>query len=129
MTNATMMTVDQFRALGERLFGYGWQTKMAEAFEVNPRTIRAYASGRDPVPGWLVADLAKMGGAGDAAQMRSALVLAEAALAEGQANVAGVADPDAEPTSVWAHPLRMVRRALGLDEKTGALAPTSADAS
>ena len=118
---ATTMNVDRFRAAGERAFGYGWQTKMADAFGVNPRTVRSYASGRDPVPSWLVAHLDKMNGASaDVALMRLALVAAEAALAEGQENVAGVADPDEDPDSVWATPLRMVRRALGLNEKTGA---------
>ena len=118
---ATTMNVDQFRAAGERAFGYGWQTKMADAFGVNPRTVRGYASGRDPVPSWLVERIGMMAApGGDAAQMRRALVLAEAALAEGQENVAGVADPDAETDSVWSTPLREVRRALGLNEKTGA---------
>jgi hypothetical protein len=41
-----------------------------------------------------------------------ALRLAEAALAEGQRNVAGTDDPNAEPDSTWAAPLRAVRAVL-----------------
>lgn len=36
--------------LAERLFGTGWQSKLARHIETNPRTVRRWASGEIPVP-------------------------------------------------------------------------------
>lgn len=44
------MTPDQLRAAGEALFGPRWQSDLAHALQVNPRTIRRWAAGSWPVP-------------------------------------------------------------------------------
>lgn len=45
------MTVAELREIGLKLFGYGWQTRIAEALGINPRTVRTWVAGADPVPG------------------------------------------------------------------------------
>lgn len=45
----------------------------------------------------------------DERELAAVLRKAERALAEGQRNVAGTDDPEAEPHSTWAEPLRDVR--------------------
>ena len=46
-----MMTVAELRAAGEELYGYGWQTRIAEALEIDGSTVRRWVSGAVPVPG------------------------------------------------------------------------------
>jgi hypothetical protein len=37
--------------IAERLYGYGWQTRLAEALEVDGSTVRRWVSGAVPIPG------------------------------------------------------------------------------
>ena len=46
------MSGDELRALAVKLYGdHGWQTKLAEALEVDTSSIRRWVSGAIPVPG------------------------------------------------------------------------------
>jgi hypothetical protein len=40
------MTPAELRSIGERLYGPRWQTKLARALPVSPRTIRYWLSGK-----------------------------------------------------------------------------------
>lgn len=40
------MTPAELRSHGERLYGPRWQTSLARALPVNPRTVRAWLSGK-----------------------------------------------------------------------------------
>ena len=44
------MTPNQLRKAGTELFGDNWQTPLAAALEVNPRTVRRYFAGDQPIP-------------------------------------------------------------------------------
>lgn len=45
------LTPEDLRALGEALFGrWGWQTRLAEALEVDGSTVRRWVSGAVPIP-------------------------------------------------------------------------------
>ena len=45
------VTLADLRLAGERLFGrWGWQTRLAEALEVDGSTVRRWVSGAVPVP-------------------------------------------------------------------------------
>lgn len=44
------MTAKQLTEIGEKLYGRGWQTRMAEALGVDPSTVRRWVSGAVPVP-------------------------------------------------------------------------------
>lgn len=39
------MTSDELRDIGERVFGYGWQTKLAAHLKIADRTVRRWAAG------------------------------------------------------------------------------------
>jgi hypothetical protein len=39
------MTPAELREIGEKLFGSMWQTKLARAMPVNPRTVRRWLAG------------------------------------------------------------------------------------
>lgn len=43
------MTPSELRSIGERVFGHGWQTRLAEHLEVSARTVRRWAAG-EPIP-------------------------------------------------------------------------------
>ena len=43
------MTPALLREAGELLYGDRWQTALADALAVNPRTVRAWYSGRYPI--------------------------------------------------------------------------------
>jgi len=43
------MHTDRFKEVGEDLFGYGWQTRLAGALGMDPSTIRRWVSGAVPV--------------------------------------------------------------------------------
>ena len=45
------MTPDDLREAGKKLFGYGWQTRLAKELEVDRRTVRRWVSGAVPIPG------------------------------------------------------------------------------
>ena len=45
------MTSAELKAAGERLFGRFWQTRLAEALDVDPSTVRRWVSGVVQVPG------------------------------------------------------------------------------
>ena len=49
-----------FRAGIERLWGYGAQTRAARHFEVSDRSVRAWVSGKTPVPSGVMAELRAM---------------------------------------------------------------------
>ena len=49
------MTPEQLAAIGEALYGYGWQSEMARRRGVSHRTVRHWASGRNRMPGDLAA--------------------------------------------------------------------------
>lgn len=52
------MTADELKLVGVALWGdYGWQTRMAEALEVDGSTVRRWVSGAVPVPGPVAAAL------------------------------------------------------------------------
>lgn len=44
------MTVNDLHAIGQYLFGGGWQTALADAIGVSDRNMRRWASGHLPVP-------------------------------------------------------------------------------
>ncbi len=45
------LTPDELRVVGEELFGrWGWQTRLAEALEVDGSTVRRWVSGAVPIP-------------------------------------------------------------------------------
>ena len=44
------MTPTELRAAGRLLYGDRWQTPLARALGVNPRTVRGWFSGRRPSP-------------------------------------------------------------------------------
>jgi hypothetical protein len=43
------MTPAELRRIGERLFGERWQTKLARALPVTPRSVRYWLSGKHPI--------------------------------------------------------------------------------
>lgn len=45
------MTPAALAKAGKKLWGYGWQTRMAEALNVDGSTVRRWVSGAVPVPG------------------------------------------------------------------------------
>ena len=45
------MTPAQLKKAGAKLFGYGWQTRMAEHLNVDGSTVRRWISGAVPIPG------------------------------------------------------------------------------
>lgn len=55
------MTPDELEKAGRKLFGEHWQTRMADTLEVNPRTVRRWASGESRIPpsvsAWLRCEL------------------------------------------------------------------------
>lgn len=46
-----------FIRLAEARWGYGWQTRAAEHFEVSGRTVRHWVAGQHPVPPGVLAEL------------------------------------------------------------------------
>lgn len=57
------MNVEEFRDLGQRAFGWGWQSRLARLLGINSRTVRKWASGDTPVPSWVEAALSGAYGA------------------------------------------------------------------
>lgn len=45
------MTPNDLAEIGLELFGYGWQTRIAEALEVDGSTVRRWVSGAIAIPG------------------------------------------------------------------------------
>lgn len=45
------MTPTELAQAGRELYGYGWQTKLAEELKVDGSTVRRWVSGAVPVPG------------------------------------------------------------------------------
>ena len=52
---STNMKAEELKAIGPKLFGFGWQTRMAEALGVEGSTVRRWVSGAVPIPGPAVA--------------------------------------------------------------------------
>ena len=50
MTERNPITIRQLARIGIILFGSGWQTHMAAALKVNPRTVRRWTIGEFPIP-------------------------------------------------------------------------------
>lgn len=44
------MTPAKLRAIGEQVYGHGWQTRLSEYLNVNDRTVRRWAAGGYPIP-------------------------------------------------------------------------------
>ena len=59
------MTLPEFRAVALALYGHEWQSPLARALGVTPRTVRRWASGESPLPGWLEEKLTGLAGARD----------------------------------------------------------------
>jgi hypothetical protein len=53
-------TIDDFKRVGEDLFGYGWQTRLAAALGVDGSTVRRWVGSALPVPPNVTAYLAMM---------------------------------------------------------------------
>lgn len=51
------MTAKELKDLGPKLFGFGWQTRMAEALGVDGSTVRRWVSGGVAMPGPAIAAL------------------------------------------------------------------------
>ena len=49
------MTTKELKEIGPKLFGFGWQTRMAEALGVDGSTVRRWVSGGVAMPGPAVA--------------------------------------------------------------------------
>ena len=47
----TKMTPKQLSKIGQELYGYGWQTRLSEALNVDGSTVRRWVSGAVPIPG------------------------------------------------------------------------------
>jgi len=45
------MTPAELHKLGKKLYGDNWQTALARALQVNPRTVRRWAAGDTEIPG------------------------------------------------------------------------------
>ena len=45
------MTPAELKKAGEKLYSYGWQTRLAEALAVDGSTVRRWVSGAAPIPG------------------------------------------------------------------------------
>ena len=45
------VTRAELKRLGKALYGYGWQTRLAEALDVEGSTVRRWVSGAVPIPG------------------------------------------------------------------------------
>ena len=45
------MTPDDLQVAGKKLFGYGWQTRLARELDVTSRTVNRWAAGAVPIPG------------------------------------------------------------------------------
>lgn len=45
------MTAAELKTVGPKLYGHGWQTRLAEALGVDGSTVRRWVSGAVPVPG------------------------------------------------------------------------------
>lgn len=45
------MTPAELKEAGEKLYGYGWQTRFAEDLDVDGSTVRRWVSGAVPIPG------------------------------------------------------------------------------
>ena len=61
------MASSELRAIGERVYGHGWQTRLAERLEVAARTVRRWAAG-DPIPPGAAEDIRSL--AADADEQR-----------------------------------------------------------
>lgn len=45
------MNADELKVAGRKLYGYGWQTRLAKELGVDGSTVRRWVSGAIPVPG------------------------------------------------------------------------------
>lgn len=52
------MHPEELKAAGLALYGYGWQSRMAELFSVTPKTVNMWANGHNPIPEWVELALA-----------------------------------------------------------------------
>ncbi len=44
------MEAGEFRDIGERLYGHGWKSRLADILEIDSRSVRRWASGEWPIP-------------------------------------------------------------------------------
>lgn len=56
------MTREEFRAMSLGLYGHDWQSPLARALGVTPRSVRRWASGEVPVPPWMAEKLTGLAG-------------------------------------------------------------------
>lgn len=66
------MEIEEFKRVGEDLFGNGWQTRMARALGIDGSTVRRWVGGSIPVPSQIVAYLELLA---DRQKIKGALIL------------------------------------------------------
>ncbi len=54
------MNAQEFRTIGPRIFGEGWQREVSILWDINERTVRNWVSGKMPIPEAIAADLRGM---------------------------------------------------------------------
>ncbi|MFQ5534774.1 MAG: hypothetical protein ACE5EM_08135 [Sphingomonadales bacterium] len=58
-------TPDELREIGYALYGFQWQSPMARALNINPRTVRRWAAGKTPISPRIQAEIMRLAGARD----------------------------------------------------------------
>jgi len=49
-SDAETMSPVELEKIASRVFGYGWQTKLAAHLEISDRSVRRFVSGQQPIP-------------------------------------------------------------------------------
>ena len=54
------MTPDELKDHGQRLYGHRWQTKLAVALGINPRTVRRWVAGESAVGRFVAKEIKRL---------------------------------------------------------------------